>query len=157
MNPSPSPDDPLLSAIRTLHGMPAGQRESVRGWINGVIEEGRKYSRTSAGQRWKRVLAPSDLVPNGWLLWSVAGMDRFLRQDASDAADGSDSNSFVEMLEAICARLAGNGIEEWLSAWSRAGMPVTFRPEEAVVRDRVPSEAPKETGRARKNRVRRKE
>ena len=63
----------LLEALREAPG--AGWRSIAKA----LIEEGERFSRTPAGERWCKVLGGSHLVHNGWVLWNQLNADFYVR------------------------------------------------------------------------------
>src|ERR1700679_3646170 len=58
---------PLLALVADS-GVAA--RQGVRSLMRSLIEEGRRYALTPAGQRWTALLNESPAITNGWLLWN---------------------------------------------------------------------------------------
>jgi len=56
--------------------------------IGFLVKEGRRFAETDSGRRWSAMLAESKLVMNGWLLWNMLDLDRYLtRRDEEPGGD----------------------------------------------------------------------
>jgi hypothetical protein len=73
-------------AQRLLRRHPTAARTLVRA----LVAEGRTFSSTPEGQRWQALLASSDLISRGRLLWLAAGFDRLLEGGEEPAVLPSD-------------------------------------------------------------------
>ena len=63
--------DFLLSGQRILMKHP----QAARALTTSLMEEGRRYAQSEAGQRWMDELAGSELVKRGLMIWEAYGMD----------------------------------------------------------------------------------
>jgi hypothetical protein len=74
---------PEASGLCTLLALVADSgvaaRQGVRSLMRALIEEGRRYALTPAGQRWTALLNESPAITNGWLLWNQCNADFYLR------------------------------------------------------------------------------
>lgn len=54
-------------------------RTALRSLVRSLVDEGRRYAATPAGARWAALLGDSPTVERGWLLWTHANADFYLR------------------------------------------------------------------------------
>lgn len=90
-------DDALgkLVALLLRNGLHSGTlTEEV---ISSLVAEGRRFAKTDSGRRWTSVLASSKLATNGWLLWNMLDLDRFVT-DRDGNPDGDTPAALVEDL-----------------------------------------------------------
>lgn len=62
-------------------------RALVRALLLALVEEGRRFAATPAGDRWRQVLAGTSAAREGRVLWTAAGLDQFLT--GADRGPGS--------------------------------------------------------------------
>jgi hypothetical protein len=124
--PPPGPDELFASALAGLNpigmllavltGSGEDAKAALRTLLRSLIEEGRRFAATPAGQRWTGILADSPAVDRGWLLWSHANIDLLLR----NAARLPDNPAML--LEAALQQLAAIDIAKLMSELSRLGV-----------------------------------
>jgi len=103
----------LCSLLALVADSGVGARQSVRSMMRSLIEEGRRYAQTPAGQRWTTLLNDSPAITNGWLLWNQCNADFYLR-NAEPLAD-----SPAVLLEATLEELKQVDVTELIGQLSR--------------------------------------
>jgi hypothetical protein len=70
--------DTLERLVRHAQRLLRRNPTAARALVRALLAEGRRFSTTPAGRRWQALLASSDLISRGRLLWLAAGFDRLL-------------------------------------------------------------------------------
>jgi hypothetical protein len=78
--------NPLGALFAMVTGSNEAARAGVRSLLRSLIDEGRRYADTATGARWSALLQESPGVTTGWMLWSHANIDFYLR-NAEPMAD----------------------------------------------------------------------
>jgi hypothetical protein len=108
-----SPFAPLLAA---LSGDGSAAKASVATLLRALVDEGARFAETPAGRHWRAILADSPAVARGWLLWSQANIDYYLR----NAAPTRDSPAIL--LEDMLKQLADTDLATLTAQLSRIGI-----------------------------------
>ena len=74
--------NPIGMLLAVLTGTGEGAKAALRALLRSLIEEGRRFADTPAGQRWAKILVDSPAIDRGWLLWNHANIDLLLRHAA---------------------------------------------------------------------------
>jgi hypothetical protein len=90
----------LLVRHRGAHGGPGDL-------ISALVREGRRFRQTDSGRRWRSLLAESKLVENGWMVWNLLDLDRYITARDLDA----DGDTPSAMIEDVLHDLAASRIE----------------------------------------------
>jgi len=81
---------------------------AVSNAIGFLVKEGRRFAETDSGRRWSAMLAESKLVMNGWILWNMLDLDRYLT--GRDEEPGGDTPA--AMIEDVLRDLNAIRLEE---------------------------------------------
>lgn len=100
--------EPLREYLRAIRQVDEAWRGELPVLLRAIIREGRRFAGTPEGARWKAFLADSPLVRNGWLVWSVSGLDFLVRSEDESELTPSD------LWQQITTRLAGLDVEPFL-------------------------------------------
>jgi hypothetical protein len=74
--PEPTPEATAqLALLRRLQGLLLEHPVAAQAAFSALLAEGRRFAATPEGAVWKRVLADSDWVRNGRLLWDVVSLN----------------------------------------------------------------------------------
>jgi len=103
-----SGDDMLASLVHMLASSRGRMDRDVGQVITALVTEGRRFRETDSGKRWLSVLATSKLATNGWMLWNLLDLDRYLT--GRDGMAGGDTPS--AMLEDLFRQIASVNIEQ---------------------------------------------
>ena len=100
-------DDILASlAAMLLH---RGRVDPLIGQVvAALVAEGRRFASTDSGRRWISVLADSKLATNGWMLWNMLDLDRYVT--GRDDDPGGDTPA--AMIEDLLRRIGEIRLEE---------------------------------------------
>jgi hypothetical protein len=101
-------DDMLASLVHMLASSRGRMDREVGQVITALVTEGRRFRETDSGKRWLSVLATSKLATNGWMLWNLLDLDRYLT--GRDEMAGGDTPS--ALLEDLFRQIAGVNIEQ---------------------------------------------
>ncbi len=96
---------PVLRVV----GVPAGtggggdrlERALLRGLLLALIDEGRRFAATPAGERWRHVLREGSLARDGRARWDAAGLGLFLT--GADRGPGSPRAMADDILALLAA------------------------------------------------------
>jgi hypothetical protein len=115
IKPEPAPAFPfeaneeLLPALVAWVGQAKGNLgHSFGNTVAVLVAEGRSFRETSSGQRWNAMLEDSRLAANGWMLWNLLDMDRFLT--GRDDVAGQDTPA--QLIEEVLRQLQVAKIEQ---------------------------------------------
>jgi hypothetical protein len=102
-------NEDLLPALVAWIGHAKGSLGHSFGNMVGVlVAEGRSFRDTPSGQRWNAMLQDSKLAANGWMLWNLLDMDRFLT--GRDDVSGQDTPA--QLVEEMLRQLQAAKIEQ---------------------------------------------
>jgi hypothetical protein len=89
--------------------------------LQGLVQEGRAFSRTASGARWRSILAPSPIAAKGWLLWNAMDLDRLAASASAAAASPG------ERAEALMRHIGAAPLETVMRAASDVALAQAAR------------------------------
>ena len=116
----PWPDEPLAVLAYWVDrlGAAAGKQDShgLAAVLHSLVLEGRSFSTTPSGARWRSLLAPSSLAANGWMVWNALDLDHLLLAARPSAVLPGDQ------AEALVRVIGAAPLEELMRALSDAAL-----------------------------------
>lgn len=101
-----TPADLLATLIEVLRRRGGGDRW-IGSLVSGLVAEGRRFAETDSGRRWTSVLAASQLATNGWMLWNMLDLDRYVT-----ARDMGTEDTPAAMVEDLLREVGSARLEE---------------------------------------------
>lgn len=131
----PIADDPLAALVAWAGEQRRSPDAAAADLLQGLIAEGRRFARTPSGRRWRSLLADSAIARNGWLLWSMLGLDRLAAHptgpaDAADSSADTPADTPADWLEDLLRTVGTSRIESLLRELSEQAI-MQDRPEDA--------------------------
>jgi len=65
----------LILLLRFIQRMLVQNPAAVRAIVQAIVAEGKRFAKTTEGQRWKETLTRSELMQRGRLIWQAYGLD----------------------------------------------------------------------------------
>ncbi|MXP42839.1 hypothetical protein [Allopontixanthobacter sediminis] len=122
IRPDPPPafpfeaDDKLLpNLVLWIGRAKGGLGNSFGSTVAALVAEGRRFRQTPSGRHWNAMLEDSQLAANGWMLWNLLDMDRFLT--GRDLESGGDTPA--QLMEEVLRQLQGAKIEELIELFNQ--------------------------------------
>jgi hypothetical protein len=76
-------DDTLAQLLREGQRMLVQHPQAARALVRAFTAEGHRFAQTADGQAWKTILASSDLVRRGLLIWEAYDLQSLLEDEST--------------------------------------------------------------------------